>query len=121
MQTQPCLAFLLLTMFPLIFTFAIASFPSSYSLNGGFLPINDVTNPHIREIGEFAVNEHNKQVNSDLVFDFVIKGEVKDESIFKLFISARDNGMVKTYLAVVYERAPCKYDLESFLAEPTGV
>ncbi|KAM7462313.1 hypothetical protein LguiA_030434 [Lonicera macranthoides] len=39
-------------------------------------PIKDLKDPKVQEIGKFAVNEHNKEAKTNLVYKSVIKGEV---------------------------------------------
>ncbi|KAM7466321.1 hypothetical protein LguiB_013883 [Lonicera macranthoides] len=39
-------------------------------------PIIDLQDPRVQEIGKFAVNEHNKEAKTNLVYKSVIKGEV---------------------------------------------
>ncbi|KAM7462310.1 hypothetical protein LguiA_030431 [Lonicera macranthoides] len=39
-------------------------------------PIIDLKDPRVQEIGKFAVNEHNKEAKTNLVYKSVIKGEV---------------------------------------------
>lgn len=46
---------------------------------GGWQPIKDLNDPHVREIGEFAVSEHNKEVEHDqkLSLRRVVRGETQ--------------------------------------------
>ncbi|KAM7462306.1 hypothetical protein LguiA_030427 [Lonicera macranthoides] len=39
-------------------------------------PIIDLKDPRVQEIGKFAVNEHNREAKTNLVYKSVIKGEV---------------------------------------------
>ncbi|KAJ4969691.1 hypothetical protein NE237_002790 [Protea cynaroides] len=47
--------------------------PRSSPLPGGWKPIEDVNSSKVKEIGEFAVTEHNKEAKLDLQFDAVKK------------------------------------------------
>jgi hypothetical protein len=42
---------------------------------GAFVPIENVNDLHIVELGTWAVAEHDKQANSKLTFDSVVSGE----------------------------------------------
>lgn len=46
---------------------------------GAWQPIKDLNDPHVREIGEFAVSEHNKEVEHDqkLSLRRVVRGETQ--------------------------------------------
>ena len=46
-------------------------------LVGAWQPIKNVTEPHVTEIGEFAVEEYNKESKSQLTFLSVVKGETQ--------------------------------------------
>ncbi|XP_020244461.1 cysteine proteinase inhibitor 1-like [Asparagus officinalis] len=90
---------------------------------GGYGPIKNLSDPHLGEIGKFAVSEHNKEANTKLVFTKVIKGEsqVVAGINYKLVIEAKDqNNEVGRYEVIVYERAWEKYmELTSF--NPVGI
>lgn len=42
---------------------------------GGWKPISDVNEPHVKEVGAFAVSEHNKDAEKKLSFRRVVVGE----------------------------------------------
>ncbi|KAI6704142.1 hypothetical protein NL676_013278 [Syzygium grande] len=73
-------------------------------------PIKDVHDPHVKEIGEFAVAEFNKdpQHGADLQFQDVIKGETQVVSgiNYRLILAAKDSAgaAVKNYEALVWEK-----------------
>ncbi|XP_030519270.2 cysteine proteinase inhibitor 1-like [Rhodamnia argentea] len=75
---------------------------------GEWNPIKDVRNPHVKEIGEFAVAEFNKDPRhgADLQFQSVIKGEtqVVSGTNYRLILAARDPAGVKNYEALVWEK-----------------
>ncbi|MCD7461385.1 hypothetical protein HAX54_046013 [Datura stramonium] len=57
-------------------------------------PITDTKGPSCSEIGKFAVDQHNKESESNLVFKRVVKGEhqVVAGTHYWLVISAKDGG-----------------------------
>ncbi|KAJ8492683.1 hypothetical protein OPV22_014404 [Ensete ventricosum] len=80
---------------------------SSGKALGGWTPIKDVNDPHVLEIAQFAVSEHNKQANSGLALDKVVKGEtqVVSGANYRLVLSASDgSGASARYEAVVWEK-----------------
>ncbi|CAN8274906.1 unnamed protein product [Cochlearia groenlandica] len=89
---------------------------------GGWKQIKDVTDSTVVEIGKYAVEEHNKETKSNLVFDKVVRGKEKVVSgkMYDLVIAAKSGGgggggYSKSYEAVVVERVWEKFrKLESF-------
>ncbi|KAJ4969006.1 hypothetical protein NE237_015707 [Protea cynaroides] len=78
-------------------------------LPGGWqaIPTKDVKkDPHVKEIAEFAVEEHNRDAKTELKYKRVVRGEtqVVAGTNYRLLIAADDGGVSKKYLAVVYER-----------------
>ncbi|KAI4365037.1 hypothetical protein MLD38_021057 [Melastoma candidum] len=77
-------------------------------LPGSWSPIKDVDDPHIKEIAEFAVSEHNKRSNSSLTLEGVASGETQVVAgvSYRLRIDCKDLGCecVKRYEAVVWEK-----------------
>ncbi|KAJ1697389.1 hypothetical protein LUZ63_005901 [Rhynchospora breviuscula] len=77
---------------------------------GGWEPIEDITDSHVQEIGNYAVSEHNRQSGDNLDFLAVMSGATQfDEATgskkYGLDIDARDaEGDVGLYRALVYER-----------------
>ena len=76
-------------------------------LAGGWRPIKDVNDPHVKEIGQYAISEHNKKAKSDLQFDHVVRGEsqVVAGINYRLVIAAKDGSVSNNYEAVVWEKA----------------
>ncbi|KAK9089824.1 hypothetical protein Scep_028906 [Stephania cephalantha] len=68
---------------------------------GGFKLV-DPRDPHIVEIGRYAVDEYNKQAHKSLVFKSVIQAQVQivNGRNYKVTIRVADGG---TYEALVYE------------------
>ncbi|CAN6284220.1 unnamed protein product [Urochloa humidicola] len=74
---------------------------------GGWNPIKDVNDPHIQELGGWAVAEHVKKANDGLRFGKVVSGEeqVVSGMNYKLVIEATGrDGKSGTYGAAVYEQ-----------------
>ena len=85
---------------------------------GGWKPIKNVDDPHIQELGRWAVSEHVKQASDGLVFSKVVSGEeqIVAGTNYKLVIQATRGGAGKsaTYGAVVYEKLDKTRQLLSF-------
>ncbi|PIA38360.1 hypothetical protein AQUCO_02800208v1 [Aquilegia coerulea] len=116
---------LLVLISSLVSTFAITPSPSaSNALVGGYKPIFNITDPHIQDLGKFAVSEHNKQAKTSLKFVNVIKGQMQVVAgiNYDLVIAARKGDIRRNYLAVVYERPGGKNKtLTSFKSQLNGV
>ncbi|CAL4931812.1 unnamed protein product [Urochloa decumbens] len=77
-------------------------------LAGGWGPIKDVSDPHIQELGGWAVSEHVKLANDGLRFGAVTRGEqqVVSGMNYKLVLDATGaDGTVAAYGALVYEQS----------------
>ena len=76
-------------------------------LVGGWRPIENVSDPHVQEIGKFAVTEHNKKATASLKFQSVVSGEtqVVAGTNYRLVIAAADGGASNKYEAVVWEKS----------------
>ncbi|XP_042479770.1 cysteine proteinase inhibitor 1-like [Macadamia integrifolia] len=72
---------------------------------GGWQPLEDVKDPHVQELGKFAVSEHNKEAKVDLQFGEVKKGEfeVVSGTLYRLLITATNHGNASDYNVDVYE------------------
>ncbi|XP_055800492.1 cysteine proteinase inhibitor 1-like [Solanum dulcamara] len=75
------------------------------ALAGDWKPITNITE-EVTEIGQFAVDEHNKEAKTTLKFQKVIKGEtqVVEGINYRLVIAAKDGDLTHNYLAVVWEK-----------------
>lgn len=74
---------------------------------GGWAPIKDVEDSHVRELGDFAVEEHNRREHDELTFDKVVRGETQVVAgiNYRLVLRARDaGGSAADYQAVVWEK-----------------
>lgn len=105
---RPC--FLALPVLLLVLLGAVLPAPAAESSGkalGGWTPIKDFNDPHVQEIAQFAVSEHNKQANSALALGKVVKGEtqVVSGTNYRLVLSASDgSGASAKYEAVVWEK-----------------
>ncbi|KAM0887054.1 hypothetical protein ACQ4PT_029287 [Festuca glaucescens] len=75
---------------------------------GGWSPIPDVTDPHIQELGGWAVTQHAKLASDRLQFRRVTRGEeqVVSGMNYRLFVEAVDGaGSSAPYVAEVYEQS----------------
>ncbi|KAJ4815268.1 Cysteine proteinase inhibitor [Rhynchospora pubera] len=89
--------------------------------DGVWLPIENIADSHVQEIGNYAVSEHNRQSGDNLEFLEVISGERqvvagKPGMNYLLALKARNaNGDVGRYQTEVYEREWEEYrELKSF-------
>jgi len=74
---------------------------------GRWTPIEDPNDPHIVEIGRYAVSQHNRVTNSKLEFCRVISGQTLNLVVgtwYKLVIEAKDGDKVGNYEALVWEK-----------------
>lgn len=93
--------------------------PPMPQIVGGWKPIKNVNDPHIQELGRWAVSEHVKQASDGLVFSKVVSGEeqVVAGTNYKLVIQVTKGGGAgksATYGAVVYEKLDKTRQLLSF-------
>ncbi|CAN6289028.1 unnamed protein product [Urochloa humidicola] len=91
---------------------AVAAAPAAAAragaLAGGWGPIKDVSDPHIQELGGWAVAEHARLANDGLRFGEVTRGEqqVVSGMNYKLVLDATGaDGTVAAYGAFVYEQS----------------
>lgn len=101
------------TTFVLLLSLVLSSvYVSQAARPGGWSPISDIKNPHIVEVGKFAVSEYNKQNKAGLKFVEVVSGEsqVVAGINYRLIVAADEgvsmasNGGSKKYEAVVWEQ-----------------
>ncbi|KAF3323221.1 cysteine proteinase inhibitor 1 [Carex littledalei] len=99
--------YLVLLLLPLSFLLLISLRPAS-AFVGGWTPIKNLTDPHLKELGGFAVAEHDKKGNDRLEFVKVVAGDqqVVAGMNYRLVLQVKDGkGKVVKYQAVVWERA----------------
>ncbi|WOK92404.1 multicystatin-like [Canna indica] len=77
---------------------------------GGWNPIKDVNDPHIRDIAVFAINEYNKQESKNLALIRVEHGEqqVVAGMNYRLTLLVNDGRSTAKYEAIVFESLPPK-------------
>ena len=76
-------------------------------LLGGYSKIKNLKDPHILDVGKFAVTENNKKTGGKLAFLRLVSGkqQVVAGMNYNLVIEATDGSAKRKYEAVVYERA----------------
>ncbi|KAG9449352.1 hypothetical protein H6P81_009317 [Aristolochia fimbriata] len=97
---------LLLVLLPLLAAVAAAG-GVRRSLAGEWRAI-DVGSAHTRELGAFAVGEHNREAKPLLIYKGVVSGEVylPDPTRLRLVVQAAFNGYIRKYEAEVWEQIP---------------
>lgn len=75
-------------------------------LPGGWFPVDNVNDPHLKEIAKFAIEEYNKKSNSGLKFVSLLKAErqVVSGTNYRLLLEVKKGSTIQRYEAVVYER-----------------
>ncbi|XWS19307.1 hypothetical protein CRYUN_Cryun31cG0004300 [Craigia yunnanensis] len=96
----------LILLLSLLFLPIIFSDARKDALLGGWTPIENIKDPHVSEIAEFAVAEYNKQSKTSLKLLKVVKGEtqVVSGTNYRLVLKATDGAATKAYQAVVWEK-----------------
>ncbi|CAA7043446.1 unnamed protein product [Microthlaspi erraticum] len=72
---------------------------------GCMTPVPTLFDPHVADVGKFAVSQHNKETKSSLKFVKVVSGEyqVVEGVKYQLVILATDDGENNNYQAIVFE------------------
>ncbi|XP_030446468.1 cysteine proteinase inhibitor 1-like [Syzygium oleosum] len=75
-------------------------------LVGGWNPINDLSDPYVGEIADFAVKKHSEEAKMGLVLEKVVKGEtqVVSGSNYRLVIEVKDGADTKCFEVVVFDK-----------------
>lgn len=83
---------------------SITATRAQLDLLGGYKPIKDIADPYIQSIGEFAVNEHNKQAKTELKFQKVISGkfQIVAGTNYHLRLTALEGTVSRTYGTLVF-------------------
>ncbi|CAM0949318.1 unnamed protein product [Alopecurus aequalis] len=92
-------------LFVTIATIIYAAAITATAIPGGWSKIN-ITEPHIQELGKWAVMEHNKVGNDNLRFQKVVSGEnqIVNGVNYRLVIDAlRLDASYGTYMSVLFE------------------
>jgi cystatin-C len=76
------------------------------SIIGGWSPINNISDPYVTGIANYAVTEYDKRSGAKLKFEKVIKGEsqVVAGTNYRLTLSAANGSASNNYEAFVWER-----------------
>ncbi|GKV18746.1 hypothetical protein SLEP1_g29085 [Rubroshorea leprosula] len=114
MQSRFC--FLIFSVSLLLLSL-VGSGVGDVAIPGGWEPIKDLNDAHVKEIAEFAVSEYNKQSNTTLKLNRIVKGEqqVVEGMKYRLTLNASDGAETKSYEATVWERlSPESRQLISF-------
>ncbi|XWS49481.1 hypothetical protein CRYUN_Cryun12cG0007200 [Craigia yunnanensis] len=92
---------------PLVFPPFVFSNVRRETLWGGWEPIKDINDPHVREVAEFAVSEYNKQSKASLKLKSVVKVEKQVVINYKLDLETSDGTTAdaKEYEVVFWEKA----------------
>ncbi|XP_009386947.2 cysteine proteinase inhibitor 1 [Musa acuminata AAA Group] len=87
---------------------------------GGWQPIRDLNDPHVREIAVFAVSQYNVQENKGLELSQVLAGQKQlvNGMNYNLTLKVKDGLSTAKYVAVVYESLKGEKKLESFVLIP---
>ncbi|XP_068321273.1 cysteine proteinase inhibitor 1-like [Pyrus communis] len=107
-----CLLILALVLLPLV----AAAADRRGLITGGWEPIKNISDPHVKEIAEFAVSEYNKQAQGQnkLAFERVVRGDsqVVAGINYRLVISAKNKSVADPdvatpadYEGIVWEKA----------------
>ncbi|XP_019171637.1 PREDICTED: cysteine proteinase inhibitor 5-like [Ipomoea nil] len=107
-----------LTLFSLVVVTAVFSAAHGARkelVPGGWSPIKDLKDPVVVEIANFAINTHNKEAKSNLVFKSVIGGEsqIIEGLNYKLDIEVEEGNCLNKYEALVWDK-PSEKLLTSF-------
>ncbi|WOK95470.1 hypothetical protein Cni_G04177 [Canna indica] len=86
---------------------------------GGWRPIEDIDDTHVKEIAEYAIFEYNKGQNTLLTFSRVVKGETQVVAgvNYRLLVQVKggEDGSTMEYEVVVWEKPWLKFmQLTSF-------
>ncbi|XP_004151251.1 cysteine proteinase inhibitor 5 [Cucumis sativus] len=83
---------------------SVAATRAQLDLLGGYKPIKDIADPYIQSLGEFAVNEHNKQAKTELKFQKVIGGKLQivAGTNYDLRLTALEGTVSRTYGTLVF-------------------
>ncbi|KAL5101246.1 hypothetical protein RYX36_005573 [Vicia faba] len=89
-------------------------------ITGGWNPIENIKDPHVLEIAQFAVTEQQKQSGVKLSLVEIINGETQIVAgvNYRLVLTASDGSVTKKYQAQVVEQPTNTKILTSFTTLP---
>ncbi|XP_078153141.1 uncharacterized protein LOC144548344 [Carex rostrata] len=102
----------------IFFLLAASNLVTSKPMPGGWSPIKNLKDQHVKDLGVFAVSKHGEVTKDSLVFVQVVKGDqqVVSGMNYRLVLEAKDEKeVVAKYLAVVWEQPWRSAALSSFL------
>ncbi|KAK1556595.1 hypothetical protein Q3G72_008444 [Acer saccharum] len=75
-------------------------------LLGRWQPIQNLSEPRVQGIGQFAVSEYNQRSKALLIFESLVEGEsqVVKGIHYRLVVAAKDREATNNYEAIVLER-----------------
>ncbi|XP_023520261.1 cysteine proteinase inhibitor 1-like [Cucurbita pepo subsp. pepo] len=99
---------------------SLAAATQRLDLAGSYKPIKNIDDPKIQSLGEFAVNEHNKQAKTQIQFKKVIGGEMQivAGTNYKLRLTAVEGTSRGTYGTLVFTDLNNKNNLINFYKVP---
>ena len=99
---------------------SLAAATNRLDLAGSYKPIKNIDDPKIQSLGEFAVNEHNKQAKTQLQFQKVISGEMQivAGTNYNLRLTALEGTSSGTYGTLVFTDLNNKNNLINFYDVP---
>ncbi|KAK8938280.1 Cysteine proteinase inhibitor 5 [Platanthera guangdongensis] len=83
----------------------------SPSTVGGWSPIKNLGDPHVREIANFAVEEHDKQAGENQILIKVLRGETQIVSgvNYRLVIKVADGDALEDFEVIVWDKPWAKF------------
>ncbi|KAG6583733.1 Cysteine proteinase inhibitor 5, partial [Cucurbita argyrosperma subsp. sororia] len=95
---------------------SLAAATQRLSLVGSYIPIKNIDELQIQNLGEFAVNEHNKEAKTQLQFQRVISGEMQivAGTNYNLRLTALEGTDSRTYGTLVFTDLNNKNNLINF-------
>ncbi|KAG6583736.1 Cysteine proteinase inhibitor 5, partial [Cucurbita argyrosperma subsp. sororia] len=97
---------------------SLAAATQRLDLVGNYKPIENIDDPKIQSLGEFAVNEHNKKAKTQLHFQRVISGEMQivAGTNYNLRLTALEGTSSRTYGTLVFTDLNNKNNLINFFS-----
>ncbi|XP_020228706.1 cysteine proteinase inhibitor 1 [Cajanus cajan] len=73
----------------------------------GWKPIKNIKDPHVAEIANYAVTEHDRRSGQKLKLQKVVKGDTQVVAgiNYRLILAATDASSTRNYEAIVWEKA----------------
>ncbi|EXB41599.1 Cysteine proteinase inhibitor 1 [Morus notabilis] len=89
----------------LIVAVLVAPLAAQWGEPGGWTPIKDLSDPHLKEIVDFAISEYNRKSNASLKLNSVVEGEtqVVEGMNYHLIVTVANGAALERYEAVVWE------------------